>query len=310
MTKVLITGVAGMIGSHVADECLSRGWEVDGIDNLSSGRREYIPHGVVNTETSICGPLAYHDGYDFVFHLAAEPFIPKCYDNPAQFVETNIQGTLNFLLTLRDCGKIVVVSSSEVYGTAQHVPMTEHHPLNPQSTYAVTKLAAEQLAMTLHYERQLPIVIFRPFNTQGPRSTQPYVIADILKQIAHDDKHIVFLGNAEAKRDFSFVSDTARAIVETAINGTIGEVYNFGSGKARSIREIAYDIADLFGHSSIEIIDGQTKRLRPHDVQHLQADSQKLLLICQPWELVSWRDGLQRTIEWYQFINLTWPWQN
>lgn len=320
----LITGVAGMLGRAVAQECLERGWAVTGIDNLASGRREYVPEGVDFLPLDILS-LRKEFQFDLVFHLAAEPFIPHSYTAPTRFVETNVNGTLRFLEALRSCGRILVVSSSEVYGTpADKKPMTEDIPPSPQSTYAVTKLAAEQLARCRFWEHRQPIVLFRPFNCYGTHCTQPYVIPEIMRQLIHNPRDRsgldqagtteLHLGNLDTVRDFTYAPEMAWAMVETAIHGATGETYHWGSGQPMTIRELAARIqtyGDLTGQmpSSTWTRQDQT-RLRPNDVEYLCCDRTKLeRIIGRPPHTTNMREGLRKLWDWYRSIGFKWPWE-
>jgi nucleoside-diphosphate-sugar epimerase len=309
--RVLITGVAGMIGSHLADECLARGWTVTGIDDLRSGRREYVPAGVRLLYNSILVECLPPDSYDYVFHLAAEPFIPASYKRPDRFVETNVLGTVALIGSLQDrCEKLVNVSSSEVYGTAQRRPMTEDHPLNPQSIYAMTKLAAEQAGRILAVERGIPVITFRPFNTFGPRCTQPYLIPEIMRQVAAGEGPIR-LGNLAAGRDFTWVGEMAWVLAETAVHGTVGETYHWGQGVTRTVSEIAHDVARARGQNRL-LIGNTTNRMRPNDVEWLEADRSKLEAVIgqPPWPLrTEWMTHLICMWAWYERLNMTWPWE-
>jgi nucleoside-diphosphate-sugar epimerase len=245
----------------------------------------------------------------YVFHLAAEPYIPHCYDNPEKFFDVNVKGTINVLMACKtlDVERVVHFSSSEVYGTAQYIPMDEKHPTIPLSTYAVSKLAADRIGFVFFHEHNIPIVIVRPFNCYGPRETQPYVIPEIVSQLAR--RNIVKLGNIKAKRDFTYVEDTANGVIDVMESDIPnGEVLNLGSNKTYSIEELAHTIGTLMGHDDIEI-EIEKSKLRPLDVDVLQCDYTKVKkYTC--WEpTVSIEEGLKRTVEWYMENGKRWIWE-
>lgn len=328
MTKtVLITGIAGMLGSHIAEYCLAQGFDVSGIDNLTAGRTEYVPEGVAFFQADVRdhdvqGSHPYQR-YDLVIHAAAEPFIPKCYLAPKEFVSCNVLGTLNLLQSLPpDTGRVVVISSSEVYGTADNnAPMTEDHPLRPASTYAATKLAQEAIARTYGIEHGLPVIIFRPFNCFGPRSCQPYLIPELIRQIhawKRDGTDELQIGNLAAKRDFTPAKIMANAIVNVGLHGVTGETYHYGSGIARSVVAIVNDVATACGHDKTKIDLGCLRidkgRLRPNDVQHLQADNKKISNndILRPAlenDGADWLEGIAAMVAWYEANGCKWAWE-
>ncbi|TAL19573.1 NAD-dependent epimerase/dehydratase family protein [Patescibacteria group bacterium] len=297
MARILITGGAGMIGSHLADAFLSRGDSVTVMDTLVSGKREFVPGGAAFLQRDIRDPYLDFSGFDGVMHLAAEPYIPESYIRPREFFDVNAFGTLNVLFQAKKAGvkKIIFYSSSEIYGSAVTAPMDERHPTLPHSTYAVSKLAADRLAWTLWYEHQIPVVIQRQFNVYGPRSMQPYVIPEIIKQL-QSGRTAVRLGNIEARRDFTYVSDATRATTLLWERGLPGEVYNVGTGVARTVGSIARDIGRLMGREITVELDAE--RLRPLDVNHLEADAGKIRSL--GWSpLVGWEDGLRQMIAWH-----------
>jgi nucleoside-diphosphate-sugar epimerase len=314
--NVLVTGGAGFIGSALVRELLKRSANVIVYDNFLYGDRSNL----VEVESSIkivSGDVLSWKIYDtikkykvkYVFHLAAEPYIPHCYDNPEKFFDVNVKGTMNVLMACKtlDVKRIVHFSSSEVYGTAQYIPMDEKHPTLPLSTYAVSKLAADRLCFVFHHEHGIPVIILRPFNSYGPRETQPYVIPEIISQLARGK--VVKLGNIKARRDFTYVEDVARgavAIMESDIPD--GEVVNLGSNKAYSIEELAHLVGELMGYDDIEI-KIEASRLRPLDVDLLLCDYSKARKYTG-WEpKVDIKEGLKRTIEWYVKNGKRWSWE-
>jgi len=246
---------------------------------------------------------------DIVFHLAADPYIPLSYDHPERFFHTNFEGTLNVLMTCKtfEVGQIVYYSTSEVYGSAKTVPMDEQHPTAPQSVYAVSKLAADNLCRVLAKEQGIPVVIVRPFNCYGPRETHPYVIPEIISQLAKSSE--LSLGNLEARRDFTYVDDTARAVcMLVRKQGIAGEVFNIGSGRDYSVKELAEKIASVMTGGMVTIrVDNS--RLRPYDVTRLVCDSSKARSLTGWNPEIDLEDGLRRTIEWYKANDCLWEWE-
>jgi dTDP-glucose 4,6-dehydratase len=311
--NVLVTGGAGFIGSALVRELLKEDANVIVYDNFIYGDRSNLME-VEDSIKIVSGDVLswkiYHTIKEYkvkyVFHLAAEPYIPRCYDNPEKFFDVNVKGTMNVLMACKtlDVKRIVHFSSSEVYGTAQYIPMDEKHPTLPLSTYAVSKLAADRLCFVFHHEHGIPVIILRPFNSYGPRETQPYVIPEIISQLARGN--VVKLGNIKAKRDFTYVEDIARgAIAVMKSDIPDGEVVNLGSNKTYSVEELAHLVGELMGYDDIEI-KIESSRLRPLDVDVLQCDYSKAKKYTG-WEpKVDIREGLKRTIEWYMKNGKCW----
>jgi len=314
--NVLVTGGAGFIGSALVRELLKRNANVIVYDNFLYGDHSNL-RGIENRIQMVNGDVLswklYHTikkyKVKYVFHLAAEPYIPRCYDNPEKFFDVNVKGTINTLMACKtlDVNLVVHFSSSEVYGTAQYVPMDEKHPTLPLSTYAVSKLAADRICFVFSREHNIPVVIVRPFNCYGPRETQPYVIPEIITQLSRGNT--LKLGNIEAKRDFTYVEDIARGAVSVMKSDIqSGEVVNLGSNKAYSIKKLAHLVGEIMDHDDIEI-EIEESRLRPLDVDILQCDYSKAKKYLS-WEPeVSIEEGLKNTVKWYVENGNRWSWE-
>ncbi|MFQ5885009.1 MAG: NAD-dependent epimerase/dehydratase family protein [Thermoplasmata archaeon] len=313
---VLVTGGGGFIGSALARELLQEKANVVVLDNFVTGDMENLAQirgsiGVIegdvrdpNLQTTLI-----QNNIDYVFHLAAEPYIPHCYDRPRRFFEVNAYGTLNVMLACKKAcvERVLHYSTSEVYGTAKYVPMDENHPTLPASTYAVSKLAADRLCHTLHHEHEIPVIIMRQFNTYGPRETHPYIIPELIAQLVKTNK--LKLGNVRASRDLTYVEDAVKAAVSLMkCDEAVGNVINVGYGKDCSVEELANILGGLTGSNGIEI-EVQKNRLRPLDVERLQCDRSYVS------ELTGWeptttlKEGLKRTIEWFRENNSSWIWE-
>jgi len=302
-TNVLVTGGAGFIGSEVTRQLIQNGAHVTVLDNFTSGKGEYLKGLSARIiKADICDrrkvSLCIKDK-EIIYHLAALPFIPDSYLNPQEFFRVNVEGTLNLLwraIHAESVERFVYISSSEVYGSAQRIPMDESHPTQPHSTYAVSKLAADRAVFTLHKEQGFPVVVVRPFNSYGPRITQPYIIPEIAIQLL-ENKRRLKLGNVESSRDFTFVTDTARGILLASVSGrAIGEVINIGSGTETKIRELAILIARIC--KTQFVLQCDNSRIRPYDVDRLVCDYTKAK------KLLGWRpevqleDGLKQAVDW------------
>jgi nucleoside-diphosphate-sugar epimerase len=310
--KVLVTGGAGFIGSTLVRQLLSNGYYVTVLDNLSVGTIDNIPNGTKGLRI-IAGDIRDYemvstviDGHDYVLHLAAQAFIPMSYDLPLKCASVNALGSLNVFKAClsQKVKRIVHVSSSEVFGPPKYTPMDENHPLNPVSTYAVAKLAADLWAQTMAFEHKLPVVILRPFNTYGPRDSLPRFIPEVIRQNVKQPE--IRVGNLDSARDFTFVDDTARAmILALECEGIEGEIINFGTGKSVKMQEILFMIKRMIGSNDKDVVQ-EKERLRPYDVYSLQADASKA------YKLLGWKpeidlsDGLQKTIDWYMNNGQAW----
>jgi dTDP-glucose 4,6-dehydratase len=314
--NVLVTGGAGFIGSTLVRELLKRKAKVVVYDNFLYGDRSNLTEiedqvEIVNGDVLSWKIYSAIKDYkvDYVFHLAAEPYIPHCYDNPEKFFDVNTKGTINVLMACKTLGvkRIMHFSSSEVYGSAKYTPMDENHSTLPLSTYAVSKLAADRLCFVFHKEHDIPVIILRPFNAYGPRETQPYVIPEIITQLSKGKS--LKLGNIKAERDFTYVDDTARGAVDV-LESEIpeGEVVNLGSNRVYSVEKLANLIGELMGHEQVKI-EIEKSRLRPIDVDLLQCDYSKAKEYAG-WEpKIDIKEGLKRTIEWYMTKGKRWIWE-
>jgi len=315
--KILVTGAEGFIGSHLTEALLASGHRVRAfvlynsfgshgwLDQLNPSLKGALgifmgdvrdPHGVRKAM----------EGCDAVLHLAALIGIPYSYHSPDTYVDTNIKGTLNVLQAARELGvkRVIHTSTSEVYGTAQTVPIREDHPLEGQSPYSATKIGADQLALSFHRSFGLPVTILRPFNTYGPRQSARAVIPTIITQILRGKKEIS-LGSLHPTRDLVYVEDTVAGFINALeAPGIEGEVIHIGTGQEISIENLAQLIAELMG-AKIKI-HSSGERVRPDqsEVERLVADPAKAkkLLKWQPQHhgLEGLKKGLLKTIDWFR----------
>ncbi len=311
MKKILVTGADGFIGSHLTEELVKSGYDVKTfvyynsfnswgwLDSLPSDIKENIeiftgdirdPNGV---RTSI-------KGIDTVFHLAALIAIPFSYHSPDSYVDTNIKGTLNVLQAARDCDleRVFVTSTSEVYGTAQYVPIDEKHPFQGQSPYSATKIGADRLAESFYRSFGLPVTIVRPFNTYGPRQSARAVIPTIISQLLSGAKEIK-LGSLTPTRDFNYVKDTAAGFISIAKTGeTVGEEINIATQHEISIGELAQTIIDQINPSASIVCDEQRLRPEKSEVNRLLGCNEKILRLTDWKPHYTLEDGIRETISW------------
>ena len=314
--KLLITGADGFIGSHLTETCVRLGYDVrafvyynsfnswgwldsspaeirDGLDVFAGDIRD--PFGVKEAMK----------GCDVVFHLAALIAIPYSYHSPASYVETNVSGTLNVVQAARELGveKVIQTSTSEVYGTARFVPITEEHPLSGQSPYSASKIGADQIALSFYKSFETPVAVIRPFNTYGPRQSMRAVIPTIIGQISAGQTKIR-LGSLTPTRDFNFVDDTVRGFLSVAQSDqSIGEVINIGSQFEISVGDTVRLIGEAMNREIT--VEQEDARLRPEqsEVERLLASNEKAQ------QLTGWKPeyagreglkrGLEKTIEWF-----------
>lgn len=308
---VAVTGADGFIGSHLVEALLARGYKVKALSQYNSfnnwGWLEAIP---ANPDlTIVSGDVRdaffcreFTENADIVFHLAALIAIPYSYIAPQSYVETNINGTLNILEACRTHGtrRLIVTSTSEVYGTARQVPISESHPRQAQSPYSATKIAADALAKSYYNAFGLPVVIARPFNTYGPRQSARAFIPTVISQIAAGKKCIK-LGDLHPTRDFNFVSDTAAGFIALAEapDSILGREINIASGTEISMADTAATIARVMG---AEIsIETDSERLRPanSEVERLCGDNTLITTLTDWRPKVSFEEGIRRTAEWF-----------
>jgi NAD dependent epimerase/dehydratase len=315
--NVLVTGADGFIGSHLTEALVRAGYDVRAFVQYNSfnswGWLDQCARDVRGKFEVFAGDVRDPNGVrtavkgrDTVLHLAALIAIPYSYHSPDTYVDTNIKGTLNVVQAARDLGvaKVVHTSTSEVYGTAHFVPITEDHPLQGQSPYSASKIGADQIALSYHCAFETPVAVLRPFNTYGPRQSARAVIPTIITQLASGAKQIK-LGATAPTRDFSYVTDTVSGFIAAAKSDrSVGEVINIGSNFEISIGDTARTIADLM-RVPIDVVT-ESERLRPvaSEVERLWAstDKAKKLLDWQPQlgGLDGFRRGLEQTITWFR----------
>ena len=314
--KVLVTGADGFIGSHLVEYLVRQGYDIRAFVLYNSfnswGWLYTLPVDIRNSLDVFCGDIRDPNGVrtavkgcEAVLHLAALIAIPYSYHSPDSYVDTNITGTLNILQAARDASltRVVHTSTSEVYGTAQFVPITEEHPLQAQSPYAATKIGADQLALSFFRSFGTPVSVLRPFNTYGPRQSARAFIPTVITQLAAGLPQLK-LGNLSPTRDFNFVTDTARAF-EAVLNcdAAIGHTLNAGSGFEISMGETAGILMELMGKDVEILSDAQRVRPEKSEVERLWADATALRT------LTGWRPefggregfkrGLRATVDWF-----------
>ncbi|MDE2027164.1 MAG: NAD-dependent 4,6-dehydratase LegB [Candidatus Omnitrophica bacterium] len=311
MKKVLVTGAGGFIGSHLVEKLVERGCQVRAFVryNSSSSWGWLEESGCKNEVEIISGDIRDTDlvrcavrGVDTVFHLAALIGIPYSYISPEAYVETNIKGSLNVLQASRDFGvkKVIHTSTSEVYGTAEFVPIHEKHRVHPQSPYAASKAGADFLALSFYRSFDFPVTVVRPFNTYGPRQSARAVIPTIITQILSGHKKIR-LGALTPTRDLTYVQDTTEGFIcagESSLSA--GEVINLGNKKEISIQDLACLIARLMDVDIVLEEDAKRKRPVKSEVDRLLADNAKAGDILKWLPQYKLEEGLLETIEWFK----------
>jgi len=316
MTHVLVTGADGFIGSHLVEQLVREGHEVRAFVQYNSfgswGWLDRCPADIMTSIEVVAGDVRDPHGVstavtgcDAVLHLAALIAIPFSYNSPDSYIETNVRGTLNIVQAARAQGTSMVVhtSTSEVYGTAQYVPIDEKHPVVGQSPYSASKIGADQIAHSFYASFGVPVVTLRPFNTYGPRQSARAVIPTIITQMASGANKIK-LGALSPTRDFSYVSDTVSGFVAAmAAPNAVGEVINLGSGFEISIGKTAELIAGIFGRDVAIFEDAVRRRPDKSEVERLFASNAKAKDLIG-WEpkfagLDGYKAGLKETIDWF-----------
>ena len=307
--KILVTGAGGFIGSHLSEKLVKQGHSVRAFIRYNSrnswGWLEESPFR--DGMEIISGDIRDFDlvkeavkGCDIVFHLAALIGIPYSYVSPLAYVKTNVEGTYNVLQAARESGGVRVVhtSTSEIYGTAQYVPIDEKHPINPQSPYSASKASADLLALSFHRSFGLPVTVVRPFNTYGPRQSARAVIPTVIGQIL-DGKGKIRLGNLLPTRDLTYVDNTVSGFIAAALSEkAVGEVLNLGTGSEISIGDLAKKIAQIIGRE-VEI-EEDPERVRPQgsEVERLLSNPGKMKELTGWTAKVSLEEGLESTVRW------------
>ena len=310
MKKVLVTGADGFIGSHLVELLVDEGYDVRAFVFYNSfntwGWLDTFPKEKLSKIEIFAGDIRDPNGVreamkgvDTVFHLAALIAIPFSYHSPDSYVDTNIKGTLNVLQAARDLGteRILVTSTSEVYGTAQYVPIDENHPLQGQSPYSATKIGADKIAESFYRSFGLPITIVRPFNTFGPRQSARAVIPTIITQLL-SGKTEIKLGSLTPTRDFNYVKDTANGFLQIALaKDTIGEVVNISTGKEISIKQLAEELIQQINPNAKIVCDEQRLRPEKSEVNRLLGNNEKILKMTNWKQKYTFEQGLSETIE-------------
>ena len=308
--NILVTGAGVFIGSHLVEALIENGANVRAFIRYNSrndiGALALVPKEIVDQVEIIAGDLrdlpAVQDvikGISHIFHLGSLISIPYSYLNPAEVIETNVLGTLNVLLAARNSGveRIIHTSTSEVYGTALHVPIDENHPLQAQSPYSASKIGADKIAESFFRSYDLPVVTLRPFNTYGPRQSARAVIPTIISQAL--TQNTIRLGNLDSRRDLTYVTDTVEGYLKVAEARDVeGDIYNLGTGEEVSIGDLAREIISIIGKPIKIVVDPNRLRPEKSEVQRLLSDNS----LAQ--EKLSWgpktslSQGLESTIAW------------
>jgi nucleoside-diphosphate-sugar epimerase len=314
----LVAGGAGFVGSALVRRLVADGARVVVLDSFFSGRRRHV-EGLGDAVTVVAGDVLderalarvferHRPGH--VYHLVGDTFVPSAYEEPRRFFRINVEGTLAVLQAVRRFGarRMLYVSSTEVYGRAERQPLVETDRLAPANTYAVSKLAADQLCSTFFHEHGVPVAIARIFNCYGPRETQPYVVPEVIRQLAKGP--VVALGDADARRDLTYVEDTARGLVALMRSDLPnGEPVHVGSGVSYAVREVAEVCARLLGHARAEVVLDPA-RLRRRDVAEFRCDASRLRAATGWAPTVGLEDGLRRTVEWFVANGRRWAWED
>lgn len=311
--RILVTGADGFIGSHLTEKLVEQGYSVKAFAYYNSfnawGWLDTLPKDILNEIEVVTGDIRDPNGVkvamkeiDKVFHLAALIAIPFSYHSPDTYIDTNIKGTLNVLQAAKDMGtsRVLITSTSEVYGTAQYVPIDEKHPFQGQSPYSATKIGADRLAESFYRSFNMPISIVRPFNTYGPRQSARAVIPTIITQLL-SGKEKIELGSLTPTRDFNYVKDTANGFIEIANSmDTIGEEINIATQKEVSIGQLAEELIKQINPNARIVCDEQRLRPENSEVNRLLGSNEKIKKLTK-WEpQYSFERGLAETIEFFK----------
>ncbi|WP_067843877.1 NAD-dependent 4,6-dehydratase LegB [Amphibacillus sediminis] len=313
MNNILVTGADGFIGSHLTEELVKKGKKVKAFAYYNSfntwGWLDTLPKEIMNEVEVFTGDIRDPNGVkeamkgmDEVYHLAALIAIPFSYHSPDTYVDTNIKGTLNVLQAGRELGtsRLLITSTSEVYGTAQYVPIDEKHPFQGQSPYSATKIGADRLAESFYRSFEMPVTIVRPFNTYGPRQSARAVIPTIITQLL-SGKEEIELGSLTPTRDFNFVKDTTNGFIEIAKSEkTIGEEINIATQQEISIGELAEELIRQINPNAKIITDDQRLRPEKSEVNRLLGANAKIKLLTEWTPNFTFEQGLRETIEFFR----------
>lgn len=310
MKKALVTGADGFIGSHLVEALLERGYKVRALAQYNSFNDWGWLEGVgknPNLEIvsgDIRDSFQVDDlcqGVDVIFHLAALIAIPYSYVAPSSYIDTNIQGTVNICKAAmrHKVARVIHTSTSEVYGTAKYVPINEEHPLQPQSPYSASKIAADAMAQSFFNSFGLPLTIARPFNTYGPRQSARAIIPTIITQILAGAKELR-VGDMSPTRDFNYVSDTVRAfIMLSESERAVGEIVNIGSNYEISVRDTLNLIKEIIGRDVAFVVERERLRPERSEVRRLWCDNTKIKALVNFEPQVKIREGLKHTVNWF-----------
>ena len=311
-TNVCVIGGAGFIGSHLVDHLIEeRNCNVLVLDNLITGqtkninpKAKFVWHDIRDNENELARILTVNN-VEYVFNYAAEPYIPECFERPMHFFDINATSVLRVLnaCQIANIKALLQVSSAEIYGDMTG-KIKESDPVEPHSTYGVSKLAADGLVQVRWREASVPAIAMRQFNCVGERETHEYVIPEIISQLSKSNK--VRLGN-NSFRDFQYAGDAVRMAVELLEKGKFGEVYNMGSEDGIKIYDLAHLTGKLMGHESVEIEVDQA-RVRPWEIWHLQSDNTKLYSAIGQKVPTKLEDALKKTIEYFYDNGNKWDW--
>lgn len=311
--KILVTGADGFIGSHLTEELVKQGFDVKAFSLYNSfntwGWLDTLPQDIMENVEVFTGDVRDPNGVreamkgtDAVFHLAALIAIPFSYHSPDAYVDTNIKGTLNVLQAAKqlDLDKVLITSTSEVYGTAQYVPIDESHPYQGQSPYSATKIGADRLAESFYRSFGLPAAIVRPFNTYGPRQSARAVIPTIITQLLAG-KEEIRLGSLTPTRDFNFVKDTAQGFIEIyRSDKTVGEEINIATQNEISIGELAEELIKQINPQAKIVCDEERLRPEKSEVNRLLGSNEKIKMLTD-WEpRFTFEEGLAQTIDFFR----------